>query len=64
MKALTTHSVYPDKGWSLTDYLPFEVINERNISTIYSSDNQIEHAGFQYGFDKTHLMNSFTHVNW
>lgn len=46
--ALDRFTSYPDKDWSLTDCLSFEVMAENGIGLAYSSDHHFEQAGFQY----------------
>ncbi len=36
-----------DKDWSLTDYISFIVMKERNISQALTGDRHFEQAGFQ-----------------
>lgn len=37
----------PDKAWSLTDCISFEVVRERGISEALTADNHFRQAGFQ-----------------
>lgn len=46
--ALDRFTSYPDKDWSLTDCLSFEVMAENGIFFAYSSDHHFEQAGFHY----------------
>jgi predicted nucleic acid-binding protein len=36
-----------DKDWSLTDCASFVVMNERNITTAFTTDGHFAQAGFQ-----------------
>jgi predicted nucleic acid-binding protein len=45
-KGLALYHARPDKGWSLTDCISFEIMQERNITRALSTDKHFEQAGF------------------
>ena len=42
----------PDKAWSLTDCISFEVMNERGLTDALTSDHHFEQAGFRAVFKR------------
>jgi uncharacterized protein len=45
-RGLTLYSNRPDKGWSLTDCLSFEIMRQRGITEALTGDHHFEQAGF------------------
>ena|SRR5687768_12177437 len=44
---LTLHATRPDKGWSLTDCISFEVMAASSITQALTNDHHFEQAGFE-----------------
>jgi len=45
-EAWRVYSTYLDKDWSLTDCTSFEVMKERRITEVFTTDKHFEQAGF------------------
>ena len=45
-RGLTLYRGRPDKEWSLTDCISFEVMRERGLTEALTSDHHFEQAGF------------------
>src|SRR5690349_4490197 len=43
----TLHQQRPDKSWSLTDCVSFDVMHERQIQSALTYDHHFEQAGFE-----------------
>ncbi|MBI4744997.1 MAG: PIN domain-containing protein [Deltaproteobacteria bacterium] len=48
----------PDKGWSLTDCVSFEVIQQQRLEAALTNDKHFEQAGFQALLRKMHIKHS------
>ncbi|MCH8044501.1 MAG: type II toxin-antitoxin system VapC family toxin [Planctomycetes bacterium] len=46
-RSLTLYRDRPDKDWSLTDCLSFEVMSQRGIATALTADRHFVQAGFR-----------------
>jgi uncharacterized protein len=45
-RATTLYRLRPDKGWSLTDCISFEVMTELGLTEALTADHHFEQAGF------------------
>ena len=46
-RGLALYDARPDKGWSLTDCISFEVMGELGLSEALTGDHHFEQAGFR-----------------
>ncbi len=46
-RGLALYGARPDKGWSLTDCISFEVMRERGLTEALTGDHHFEQAGFR-----------------
>jgi predicted nucleic acid-binding protein len=46
-RGMKLHEARPDKAWSLTDCISFEVMRDRNVTRALTYDHHFEQAGFE-----------------
>jgi len=45
-RGVTLYASRPDKQWSLTDCISFEIMRERGVTEALTGDHHFEQAGF------------------